>query len=187
MVALILGEELAILYHFDWFRSHASQGLWSWLNLVTCPTSQPLWPMTFGASKKWSKRLLKYIYGCGTYATFFSTYYLRRTLIDQWEIYLRGTHRQLPAYGVGRGGGVGQGLSKLKKLAGYQCLWAKDEEKERKRKKATGREDPNHTISTWHAIIQVSNPQKTLQSWGNASSRCFCLILRICMQQVVQY
>ena len=34
----------------------------------------------------------------------------------------------------GRGGGVGQGLSKLKNLAGYQCLWAKDEEEKEKEK-----------------------------------------------------
>ena len=51
-----------LLYHFDWFGCHTSQGLWSWLNSVTCPTSQPLWPTAFGGSKKWSKKTFKKIF-----------------------------------------------------------------------------------------------------------------------------
>ena len=72
-----------ILYHFDWFGHHMSQGLWSWLNSVTCPVSQPLWPTTFGGSKKWSKTALEKMFsmGVGHMQHFFNLY--------QWEIYLR--------------------------------------------------------------------------------------------------
>ena len=79
-----------VLYHFDWFGRHASQGLWSWPNSVTCPLSQPLWPTTFGGSKKWSTKAFKKIFtGVGHMQHFFLLMYLRRTLVDQWEIYLR--------------------------------------------------------------------------------------------------
>ena len=67
-----------VLYHFDWFGRHASQGLWSWPNSVTCPASQPLWPTTFGGSKKMVKKgFKKDVYGCGLYATFFLLICLR--------------------------------------------------------------------------------------------------------------
>ena len=73
-----------LLYHFNWFGHHTSQGLWFWLNSVTCPLSQPLWPMTFGGSKKWSKKAFKKIFmGVGHMQHFFLLMYLRRTLIDQ--------------------------------------------------------------------------------------------------------
>ena len=39
--------EKAILYHFDWFSHHASQGKWFWPNSITCPVSQMVWPGTF--------------------------------------------------------------------------------------------------------------------------------------------
>ena len=57
----------------------------------------------------------------------------------------RGTHRRLPAYGVGGG------LSKLKKLAGYRCLWAKKEKKrikEKKKKKKRKKGGPQPSVQS---------------------------------------
>ena len=71
------GEALCtvpILYHFNWFSCHASQGLWSWPNSVTCPVSQPRWLTTFGGSKKQSKRLLKRYLWVWDICNIFSTY-----------------------------------------------------------------------------------------------------------------
>ena len=55
----------------------------------------------------------------------------------------RGMHRQLLAYGVGRGGGVGGGLSKLKKLAGYRCLGTKKKKRKEKEKRKKGEPQPS--------------------------------------------
>ena len=35
-----------ILYHFELFGRHASQGQWMWTKLVNCPESQPKWLMS---------------------------------------------------------------------------------------------------------------------------------------------
>ena len=55
----ICSMDSMLLYHFDWFGHHASQGLWSWPNSFTCPTSQPLWPTTFGGFRNGWKRYLR--------------------------------------------------------------------------------------------------------------------------------
>ena len=52
-------------------------------------------------------------------------------------------------WGRKRGGGVDRGLSKLKKLAGYQFLWAKTEnenENEKKGKRKKGGPKPHNTV-----------------------------------------
>jgi hypothetical protein len=51
-----LTAKYGVLYHFDWFIRHTSQGPVVWTNSVTCPVSQPLWPKTFGESKKQLKK-----------------------------------------------------------------------------------------------------------------------------------
>ena len=52
-----------VLYHFNWFVCHTSHGLWSWMNLVTCPTSQAPWPKTLWIQKMVKIDFFRNIYG----------------------------------------------------------------------------------------------------------------------------